>query len=127
MSTRKTTSIVLLVASFALATIAHAGDFAMAGGDMSAQVGAGTASAPITTMEPVSRSASGGDTMGYSQASTSESTSEGASTARIASDTDVSAPATAPIRAAAPASTPAAQTRARSSNRWQSLVPGAIK
>lgn len=123
MSTRKTTSIFLLVASFALATIAHAGDFSMAGGDMSANVDAGTPSAPNATMEPVSRSASGGDTMSYSQASASDSTPA----SRIASDSDASAPVTTPARAAVPASTPAAQTRARSSNRWQSLVPGAIK
>ena len=127
MSTRKTTSILLLVTSLALATIAHAGEFSMAGGDMSANAAASVAITSNATMEPVSRTSSGGDTMGYGPPVTSDVTNDDAPSLRATTDAEASAPIAAPARAVAPATTPAAQTRARSSNRWQSLVPGAIK
>ena len=129
MSTRKTTSIFLFVASLAFAAMAHAGDFSMAGGDMSASASASAgagASTSSVAMEPVSRASSGGDTMGYAPAGVSTSNDEAPQT-RVVAEAETSTPAAAPVRAAAPATTPAASSRARTGNRWQSLVPGAIK
>ena len=125
MSTRKTTSILLVVTSLVFAAMAHATDFSMAGGDMSVEAVASVASTSSATMEPVSRASSGGDTMGYVPAGVSSST-EDAAPNRAAIEPEA-APVAAPARAVVPATTPAAPSRSRSGNRWQSLVPGAIK
>lgn len=126
MSTRKSTSIGLFITSLALAAMAHAGEFSMAGGDLATEAVASTSGSASTAMEPVSRASAGGDTLGYASASVSTSNDD-APAARPVVEAEASAPAAAPARVAAPATTPAASSRTRSGNRWQSLVPGAIK
>ena len=134
MSTRK--FLYPLTASLGLlaATAASAGDFSMSGG-MLAQA-ASMDTVRNVTMEPTSRSALGADSSSLPEMRggvVTESEFGEGSSPRNASGTDsdaapaaVTTPA-AGARTAIPVATPAVPNRARSGNRWQSLVPGAIK
>ena len=131
MSTRKYTyplsiSLWLLGAASALA-----GDFSMASG-MLAQSGSGVDTIRNVTMEPSSRASLGGDSTRDMRGAMVDSNARDDIGARAMEDSPEATPGaglTTPAASsrAIPAATPTVPSRARSSNRWQSLVPGAIK
>ncbi len=116
------------------ATAACAGDFPMSG-SMLAQAGSMDTVRNVT-MEPSSRSALGADSSSLPEmrggaiadSDYAESASPRAATGNDADTTPatVTTPG-AGARTAIPVATPAVPSRARSGNRWQTLVPGAIK
>ncbi len=131
MNTRKFLHLLLALAGLTLAVAAHAGEFSMGQATL-AQSGVSNADADVVSSVPASlggdsgssRYARGGETMasGVSDVNSSEPDEDASPSLRSA---------TAPThvngtRSALPNAAPAVPAKSRS-NRWQSLVPGAIK
>ena len=126
MNTRSIASLVLLGALGCAGSLAHAVEFSMGGESLPGEVFASQASTGPVNLDTGTRGASGGDDAYFvGDAPVAEPTA-----ARSATDADTTtAPANAagPARATTSGATSTAASRARNGNRWQSLVPGAIK
>ena len=122
-----------IVSSLFLGCLACAGAFAQAGessmgGEMSSDA-LGSPATGVATMESASRGSSGGEA-GYYGSAGGDAPVDEPSVTRAAAEVDSTttpASAPAPARATTTGTTPSSPSRARNGNRWQSLVPGAIK
>ena len=126
MNTRTIVSTLLLGCLACAGALAEASEFSM-GGEMSSDALGSPASAGVATMDSVSRTG-GGDATFYAQGGSETPADEPTVTrAPTEADTTPTPAATGPARATTTGAAPASATRARNGNRWQSLVPGAIK
>ncbi len=130
MSTRKFIHLLATTLGLSVAASACAGDFSMSG-SMLVQAGSMDTVRNVA-MEPSSRSALGADSSSLAEmrGGDVDSAIDEPVATRATSTVDTETMPTTPAAAARsgmPSAAPAVPNRARSSNRWQSLVPGAIK
>lgn len=134
MMTRKPARYLLIAAAWLAPTCVLAGQFSFGGGEtMSSESNTtieGSRGLSMDVVPAASRLPDGGETsLPFTRAGVADASRDEASPRDIDND-PVSAPTTAASpapRTAIPVATPAVPNRARSGNRWQSLVPGAIK
>jgi hypothetical protein len=141
MNTRKFIHCLSAVSALLFAAAVHADEFSMASGNLLAQTGSMNLASTgdrDSSPDPVTVNGDLGGSR-FMHGSSRDSMPSGISDGRTsASDNSDDEPATsvrasnAPVnvngtRATIPNATPATPAKSRSSNRWQSLVPGAIK
>ena len=120
-----------LLALMALPTCVLAGQFGHAGSDlMSTDLARSIEDAPAIGSSPAAHGTYGGDaSLPYARSGSLIANDAPASVRESDADVEI-APTTSaspPARAIIPSASPSVPNRARAGNRWQSLVPGAIK